>query len=374
MQFCWKTFHRTLFQIATCCLLLSSAIVRAETIGLSLPLGGPSAPLAKQFLQGAELAIETLGGDHELFVVDDGCVVDIGQLAAEDLAAKGIAIATGYLCNETATIAANRFRNTGVPVLVAGARSIRLIKDRDREDWNLWRFSPGDDFPATAAANALSDRWKDVPYAIVDDGTIYGRTFSDNFRARMEQAGTPPQFFDNFRSAQSTQAGLIRRLQRSGVRAVFVAAATAEDVLIIANNAATMEVPLEIASSEPLGVLPYLEGAAEVPPGLLVMMQPSGQSIESAASLLNLLDARNITPEPGVFTGYATLEIVIAAVADNPDRTTENLAKLQFETVLGPVKFDETGKNTVNRFVLHRWNGSEVIPLTGQQPIEPDTQ
>ncbi len=374
MQFCWKTFHRTLIQITFGCLALAGGLARADTIGLSLPLGGPSSPLAERFLQGAELAMETLGGRHDLFVVDDGCVIEIGQLAAEDLAAKGIAIATGYLCNEPATVAANKFRGTGVPVLVAGARSIRLIKDRDREDWNLWRYAPGDDYPAIAAASSLSQHWKDIPYAIVDDGTIYGRTFSDNFRALMEEAGTPPQFSDNFRSAQSTQAGLIRRLQRSGVRAVFIAAAAAEDVVIIAKNAEKMEVLLNIASSEPLNVLPFLEGAAEVPPGLLVVTQSVGQSIESANSLMNLLEARDIPPDEMIFIGYATLEIAIAALGDNQENTTSNLKNLRFETVLGPVKFDDNGKNIVNRFALHQWNGTALVPIGIAKTPEPDTQ
>ncbi len=348
---------------------------RAATIGLSLPLGGELSGLAAGFLKGAELAMETIGRDlgHELFVVDDGCQAGIGGLAADDLAERGIAIATGYLCNAPATVAAGKFRASGIPLLIAGARSVRLIKDRDREEWNLWRYSPGDDDLVIAAAAALSKRWINTPYAIVDDGTIYGRNLSDLFRLLMEEAGTPPQFVDNFRAALSTQAGLIRRLQGAGVKAVFVAAAASQDVLTIARNLKDFNVPLELAGGENLDILPWLQDAPEVPPGLLMMMPPPAISLESAASLINLLDARGIEPDAIVLEGFAALEIALAALGENPARTTQNLQEMEFETVLGKVAFDAQGKNTVNRFALHVWNGQELVDVEAGVNA-PDTQ
>ena len=334
--------------------------VQAETIGLSLPLGGDASELSKRFLVGANLAFEKYGKGHELFIVDDGCDPDIGQLAVDDMAARNVAIATGFLCNEVAIIAANRFQQSQIPLLISGARSIRLIKDREREGWNLWRIAPGDDYQAIAAADFLAKNWQSVPYALVDDGTIYGRSLTDTMRILLDEAGVSPQFSDSFRSAQSTQAGLLRRLQRSGVNAAFVAATETEDLITIAKNLKEFEIPLNIIVTEALSPLPYLEEARDVSKGIMVLMGKPLSANETRDELNILLEKRGIEPDPQIYAGYATIQIAVSTLGNNTRETTQNLLNNTFQTVLGRVDFDENGKNTTNPYRIHVWNGETL--------------
>ena len=217
----------------------------AQTIGISLPLGGDYARLSGYFLDGAKLALEQSGRaqDIKLVVADDGCDEEIGKLAIDDLKARSPAIITGFFCNAPVRLAAEAFKPLGTPILVAGARSPRLLKDKNKEEWNLWRIAADDDAGPRAAAAAISSLWRDRAFALVDDGTIYGRTYVDRMRVVLDELGTPAQFLDTFRAAQSSQAGLLRRLQRSGVNAAFVASASADDLLVIAKNLKSLEIP-----------------------------------------------------------------------------------------------------------------------------------
>ncbi len=335
--------------------VLPAGLAHAATIGVSIPLSGDAAELGQKFRIGAKLAMEKYGSGHELFIADDGCDADLAAVAADDLEANNSAIVVGMICNASAKAVASKFAGTAVPSIVAGARSIRLIKDREREEWNLWRLSPGDDYPVEVAANSIADQWSGTPYAIVDDGTIYGRSFTDTIRLQMDEAGLKPQFSDTFRAAQSTQAGLLRRLQRSGVSAAFIASASVEDLFTIARNMQDFDINLQIMTTEALAVLPYLEEARRVPSGVQVIMAPMPYHEELELQLAELETAT----DRQIYLGYAAIQVALQAMsADDP---TPALTSETFETVLGEVTFGDNGSSSYNPYQTHIWDGEALI-------------
>ena len=340
---------------------------QADVIGVSIPLSGDFSQLGREFRTGANIAMERYGESHSLFIVDDGCDPDLANLAIEDLKAQDPSILTGFLCNEVAISAANQFRLPGTPLLIAGARSIRLIKDRYREEWNLWRMSPGDDYAYIAAAKEIEKRWRAKAYAVVDDGTIFGRAYTDGLRLVLNEAGLEPQLSDNFRAAQSTQAGLLRRMQRTGVDAVFVAAATSEDLFTIARNNSDLNVNLEFIMSEQISVLPYLEDADRVPAGLMVM-KPVLPISQERKELDRLLQERDIIVTPQIYAGYAAIQVAIKAIEQGRDQATARLQNAEFQTITGLVNFGADGANITNPYKLHIWDGTRLVLPSIESP------
>ena len=336
-----------------------------QVIGLSLPLSGNASLLANQFLSGAQLALRDSGRSQtvKLLTVDDGCDGELAELAAQDLLAANVALATGFLCNDAVPAAAQAFKDTGVPVLIAGARSSQLFKDAQKEGWNLFRIAPDDKKMAEAAFKSLSQRWSGVPWAVIDDGTVYGRTLADDFRVRMEEAGQPPVFADNFRPAQSTQAGLVRRLQKAGVSAAFVAG-DADDVAILWSNVKDFDSKVEIAGGESLEALQWSPAAGQVRDGLLAIMEPPQEMRPEARALLPKLVEAGLPPDPYVYLGYATLQVALAALSDTPAATAAALKGGTFQTVRGQVKFDPAGQNIDNAYALHVWQGGRFVELS----------
>lgn len=349
------TLYRKYSQIFTFILAIfasSGFEAKADTIAISVPRSGDFAEIGRQFEIGATLAMEKLGEGHALFVADDGCDLDQSMLAAQDIKSIKPAIVTGILCNTTAVNIADELREDKIPLLVAGARSIRLIKDRDREEWNLWRMSPGDDASADAIATYIANNLKDTAFALVDDGTIYGRSLTDAIRLRLNDTGMKPQFADSFRAAQSTQSGMLRRLQRSGVEFAFVISATHEDLMTVAKDHKSLDIQNKLVLSEQLASLPYLEEAGLVNEGIMIVMQPR---YEENAALTTLLEERNIKPSKAIYEGYAAIEVAISALAESVEATGQNLANNRFDSVLGPVQFDKQGKNIHNPYKLFIW-------------------
>ena len=355
--------------LALACLAQSALAQTARMrIGLSLPLSGFAAPLAKQFLAGAQLAIDQLGaGNFEIVTADDACSSEIAALAAEDLQTAGVSLVTGLLCNEAVPPMAELFRQSGIPLVIAGARSTQLIKDGKKQDWNIWRICADDDEPASAAFKTLSQRWQNTPFAILDDGTAYGRTVADGFRARMEEAGLKPQYVDTFRPAQSTQASIARRLQRSGVSAAFITG-DAEDIAMVWKNLKQLGSTIELAGGDSLGVLPWTQNAQLLPDGLLAIFEPDAGSQRSAFGLNATLASYKIEPETYLYYGFAAMQLALAALRPTPAETSTTLASTNFETVLGLVAFGQGRQNSQHRHALHVWkNGGFALLLEDDQ-------
>jgi branched-chain amino acid transport system substrate-binding protein len=334
-------------------------------IGLSLPLTGNAAKPGAHFLTGARIAAELHNGDVaenggpavELAIADDGCDADLAQLAADEIAAVDPAIITGFLCNDVARLFAERFKDEAIPILVAGARSAQLPKDAAREGWNLWKISPEDGDSAEYAAEILSQRWAGLPFALVDDGTVLGRTQVDTFREAMAEKGLEPQFTDNFRPGQSTQARLVRRLANAGTRNVFVGG-SAEDIAMIARNASELNIPLVTVGGETLSILPYLTEEDQAPAGLLAILYNEGP-MPGASMLRQVLAEREIVEEDNMLEGFAAMQVAMAVAAATPADTTANLRSGTFDTATGVVTFKPDRTNAISPYGLFRWDGQQ---------------
>lgn len=337
----------------------------AARIGLSLPLTGNAAKPGAHFLTGARIAVElhndevtaTGGTPVELAIADDGCDAELARLAADEIAASNPALITGFLCNDVARLFAEQFKNTGIPIVVAGARSAQLPKDAEREGWNLWKISPEDGDSAEYAAEMLSQRWSGLPFALVDDGTVLGRTQVDTFREAMAEKGLEPQFTDNFRPGQSTQARLVRRLAKAGTRNVFVGG-SAEDIAMIARNAKELNIQLVVVGGETLSILPYLSEEDQAPAGLLAILYNEGP-MPGASILRRVLTEREIVEEDNMLEGFAAMQVAIAAAAATPAETTANLRSGTFDTATGIVTFNPDHTNAISPYGLFRWDGQQ---------------
>lgn len=337
---------------------------KAEMIALSLPISGEYSEIGRNFSVGAKLAMEAFGKGHELFIADDGCDPDLARLAAGDFQSQKPAVVTGILCNEVAVIHANVLREAKIPLLVAGARSVRLTKDRNREDWHLWQMAQSDIAHAEAIASHIVANMQDRAFALIDDGTIYGRTQTDAIRLKLDEAGMKPQFTDSFRAAQSTQSGLLRRLERSGVEVAVIAAATPEDLFTIARDRSRLGIKVDLIMSEQLAILPFLEEASAITGKLQVMMPSYPPQMEGTAALTAQLEAKALKKDISIYEGYATLQVVLSALNDKQSSISDALSSRRFETILGPVAFDRNGKNVENRYKLHEWQDGVLEPIS----------
>ncbi|WP_421925353.1 branched-chain amino acid ABC transporter substrate-binding protein [Neoaquamicrobium sediminum] len=345
--------------LLACALALAgSGYAAAERIGLAAPLEGPLALLGQQMRDGAEIAAR-LGG-HQLIAEDDACDAPGGERAARAFIEAEVQIAVGFLCSEALEAALPLLRNASIPVVTSGVRNNGITDRRTREDWLVWRAAPRADAELAAVADILVSRWRDELFAIVDDGTIYGRELAESLRLAAELAGLQPVFFDTFRPQSDNQVGLVARLRRAGATHIFVGGER-DDVAIIQRDAAGLDYDPTIAGGD------ALRAAGEIPlaTGTLMIGLPEWAEMLDEEAVERFTEA-GVIPEGYVVPSYVSVEIAAQAMAtaDAADRPIADvLSTGSFDTLIGTLSFDDKGDLSENLFQLLRYDGERFLPV-----------
>ena len=353
--------------------LATSSVMAADVIGLSLPLDGRLAPVVTRMEYGAQLAVQKLtrqGRDVQLVLVDDGCDVDKAPETARTLIDNNVEIVVGPLCFRTATAVAQQFKqgastNTPKAIIAANTRNRLLQRLREVDGLSLFSLSNAPDSESRAVVDLILPRFQGRPFAILDDGSVYGRALADDIRNLGEQAGLRAVVNSNFRPLQTTQIAMLRRLRKSGVEAVFVAAA-AEDVVTITNDIRTLKLDWMVATGERGQLLPYSVTADSNMSGMLMVRERNLANDEIKQQIGDLASVGATAPdeqelEDSLLWGHALVEI--GAEAARRDLT--DLSGETFETIIGPLTFDSVGRASPAPFILLQWQDGAFEVVQG---------
>ncbi|PBB32634.1 branched-chain amino acid ABC transporter substrate-binding protein [Mesorhizobium sp. WSM3868] len=341
-------------------LLWLGASVHAETlVGVAAPLSGPSAILGKQIEAGTALAADAEG--VAVRTVDDACTADGGAAAARQFVDAKVNIVVGFLCTEAIEAALPILKDANIPVVAIGVRTESLTDRRAKTGWPVYRLGPRGDDERNAVATILTRLWQNELFAIIDDGTIYGREIAETFRAAAEQAALKPVFVDTFRPQLDNQIGLIGRLKKAGATKVF-AGGDGDDIAIMGRDAASLNAGITFAGGEtlrtPPGDVPYAAGT-------LMIALPEWSEVADP-KVVQAFGERKIVTDGYTLPAYAAVEIAKAAAVD-AESSGRPLAKTltghDFATAIGTVRFDEKGDLSQNPFRAFRFDGSHFVPL-----------
>lgn len=346
--------------VAATVLATSPDAVLAQSVGIVAPLSGTVAPLGEQLRQGAEVAAAERGiATSNLHVADDACTTEGGEAAARDMVAAGVSVVVGFLCTEALEAAMPILKEAAIPVITPGVRTDSLTDRRDRTGWPVYRAAPRADGEQKAVSEILVPRWRDQLFALVDDGTIYGRELVESFRLAAETAGLKAVFIDTYRPQMDNQIGLVARLRRAGATHVLVGG-DRTDVAVMGRDAAELDYELVIAAGENLRAAPDDIPLAE---GTLMIGLTEPAEIASPGALAAFA-RREIIPEGYILPAYAALEIAATALAEaraGGANIADVLSGTAFETALGTIDFDGKGDLSENPYRLFRYDGSTFV-------------
>jgi branched-chain amino acid transport system substrate-binding protein len=336
----------------------------AETmrIGVAAPLSGPSQILGEQIRNGAlGAAAETAA---QLEIADDACTSEGGSNAARQFITAKVRLVVGFLCTEALEAALPILTEANIPVITVGVRTDSLTDRRDKTGWPIFRLAPRADAEREATGRLLTRVWSGELFAVVDDGTIYGRELAESFRATAEQIGLKPVFNDTFRPQLDNQIGLVGRLRKAGATHVFVGG-DRDDIAIMARDARQIGADMIFAGGE---TLRSDEGSVPLAAGTLMIGLPEWQETADAA-VVAALNAKGTVPEGYVLPAYAAVQIAAAGIGEattSGKPLQEVLAGRDFPTVIGVVRFTDKGDLTQNPYRVYRFDGSRFVQMDVQ--------
>ncbi len=352
--------------VAALLLVISASLISTvasfadePVVGIVIPLSGPNSRLGEQMGIGAEKALEQTG--VQTILSDDACSAEGGEKTARQLVSAGVSLVVGYLCTASIEHALPVLSEAGIPVITPGVRTDSITDRRSRTGWLVYRLAPRADAERKAIAEILIKKWSDKFFAIVDDGTIYGRELAESFRLSVEQAGLKPVFTDTYRPQFDNQIGLAGRLKSAGATHVFVGG-NRDDVAILARDADVIEYPLVIAAGETLRAA---KGEVDLAPGTLMIGLPEASDI-ATTSVLQSFQSDGVVAEGYVLGGFVAAEIATKAIKlaqQSQHSLTDILAREPFETSVGDIRFNKSGDRADNPYRLFRYNGDTFVEV-----------
>ncbi len=342
-----------------------STAAAGQTVGVLTSLSGKNALLGKQLELGVRLAadrhpVKTNAANIALEVRDSACKAGSAKLAAQDLLQHGVKIVIGPLCTEALYAALEVLSPKGVAIIAPYIRASKLDEGRKSNNWQAFTLAGPANEEAENISRILLQRWQGRPYAIVDDGGIYGRGLADDFRAMAELSGQKPVAVASFRPLQSNQIAMLRQLARSNIEALFVGG-DADDIAQIARDAEKLGLDIEIVGGESLIMLPFVDDPSSVPSGILAILQLEPDLLPGASDLTTNLKLEGISGGGALVPGYGLFEIAAEALSFNNSK----LEGHTFDTILGPVTFGMDGRAGAFTYRLHVWKDQQIKPLGG---------
>lgn len=340
----------------------AAAPADAQTIGIVAPVTESVELLGNQLRTGAEIAAaERRISPANLRFADDSCSAEGGRQSAEAMVAGGVRIVIGFICTEAIEAALPLLKQAGIPVITPGVRTNSLTDQRQKTGWPVYRMAPRADGEREAVSDILVSDWQDKLFALVDDGTIYGRELVESFRLSAELAGLQPIFVDTYRPQLDNQIGLVARLRRAGASHVLVGGDRV-DVAIMGRDATDLGFDLTIAAGETLRSAP-----GDVPLALGTLMVGLPEPADDASdAVLNAFREREIVPEGYTIPSYAAFEVAVEALirAETSGRALVDVLNTDtFETAMGPVKFNDKGDLTQTPYRLFRYDGTKFVAV-----------
>jgi branched-chain amino acid transport system substrate-binding protein len=322
------------------------------TIGISAPLTGYFSILGEQIEAGARYGVDS-AQNVGLTVLDDECGAEGGARTANRLVEAKVSFAIGYPCIEALDAAMPVLAKARIPLIVVGVRAEGLKQEND-DDWLFLRLASRTADEATAAADYLKRAWRTVNFAIIDDGTLYGRQLAEAVRFILEEASLKPVFADTYRPQLENQFGLVRRLKRAGATAAFIGG-DAFDAAVISANANDIDVPLTLAGGNAL-IAPPSDG--RLADGTIVTALPEWITLEAAAKLAAKIEPG--TASDGYFVpAHAAAEIALTILG--MDEISDPTGTV-FNTAMGPITFDANGDLTRNLFGVFVIRDGKPVP------------
>jgi branched-chain amino acid transport system substrate-binding protein len=340
-------------------------------IGVAGPMTGPTAWFGEQYQRAADLAVKNINGKGgilgqsiELISGDDFCDPDQAVALARKLVSDGVVFIVGHFCSHSSIGAAKVYEKAGILQIAPGSASAKLT-DEGRP--NVFRVCGRDDRQGAMVADYLAGHWADKEIAILDDGTTWGAGVANSVRRGLREHGMRVTLDETFTRGKAEYSELVAKMQTAGVDVFFVGGLHPETGLIF-RQARERGYDLQLVSSSssatedfPMIAGPGLEGTAMV-------AAADVRDTPEAAGVVAQFRAQGYEPLGYTLFAYAAVQVWAQAVAPagslDLDAVTKVMHSRHFDTVLGPIDFDDKGDLRVQNPVMYVWHADGThVPL-----------
>ena len=362
-------------RVVVVALVIAAAVLggpaRADVlIGMAGSLTGPYAWVGEQIERGAALAVAdlnsaggVLGQQVELITADDFCDPEQAVAAAKKLVSEGVIFVVGHMCSGASIPASEVYEAAGV-LMMSPYSSNPVLTELGRA--NVFRLLQRDDVVGSVIGNYLADHWPDQNIAILHDDTTFGRGLAELTKKQLNRRGLSEAVYRSYVPGQPDYGKEIADLQAAEVVVAFVGGYHTE-IALMARTARDRGYPLQLIAglgltSEDFGLI-----AGSAAEGVLFLDIADPRERAEAAPAVERFRASGFEPQGYTLYAYGAVQVwaeaVEAAGSLDPEAVIAALREQQFDTVVGPIDFDDKGDLAVQNLVWYVWRGGTYVPL-----------
>jgi branched-chain amino acid transport system substrate-binding protein len=357
-------------------LLAASALValtaggaQAEiVIATAGPMTGQYAIFGDQMKRGAEMAVKdlnaaggVLGEELVLKVGDDACDPKQAVAVANQMVNEGVVFVAGHFCSGSSIPASAVYNEEGILQISPASTNPQLTEQGFD---NVFRVCGRDDAQGIFAADYVVDNNVGSKIAVIHDKTPYGKGLADEFKKQLNARGVTETMYEAITAGDKDFTALITKMKNAGVDLIYLGGYHTEAGLI-ARQAKEQGIDATMMSGDALVTDEYWAITGDTGQGTLMTFSPDPRKNEAAAPVVAAFEAEGYDPEGYTLYTYAAIQAWAQAVdkagATDIDAVVEQLHGNQFETVLGPVAFDDKGDVEGAAYVMYEWDNGQYV-------------
>ena len=351
-------------------------------IGSASPLTGPQAHIGVDIKNGVQLAIDDLnakgveiGGKKvkfELLAEDDEANPTKATTVAQKLVDAKVAAVVGHF-NSGASIPASKiYSDAGIPQISPGSTNPKYTQQGFK---TTFRVVANDDQQGPTMAHFAIEKLKAKNVAVIDDSTAYGQGLADAFEATMKAAGAKIVAHEHttdkdtdFTAILTTikghkpdlimfggidpQAGpMVKQTAQLGIKAKFIGG----DGIQTPNF-------IKLAGEASEGVMASI-------PGLPKDQMPGGKEFMTRFKAKFNAEVELFAPM-GYDAVFVFVEAMKRAGSTDPAKFLPEIAKTNYQGVIGPIAFDDKGDLKNGPITIYVVKGGTWVPLETVIPGE----
>jgi branched-chain amino acid transport system substrate-binding protein len=339
-------------------------------IGVAGPMTGKNAWFGEQMERGAALAVAdlnaaggVLGQQVELVTVDDFCDPEQAVAAAKKLVSDGVIFVVGHYCSGASIPASEIYEAAGV-LMISPTSSNPVLTELGRA--NVFRVQPRDDTVGVVAGNYLADHWSGKKIAILHDNTTFGKGVAELTKKQLNRRGLTETIYQAYVPGQNNYGAEIVALQAADIAVAFIGGYHTE-IGLMARAAHDRGYPVQLLAGLTLATEEFGLIGGPGAEGTLFIDNPDARQNAEAAPVVERFRASGFEPEGSTLNDYGAVQVWAQAAEKAGSlelpAMIASLRSHEFDTVLGPIGFDEKGDVTLQSPVLYVWHadGSHML-------------
>lgn len=364
-----KTKLALLATAATMAFGLTAAQAQIQ-IGTAGPMTGQYASFGAQMRAGAERAVAdlnaaggVLGEQLELFTGDDACDPRQAVSVANDAVNDGVIFMAGHFCSGSSIPASEVYTEEGILQISPASTNPALTDDGGP---NVFRVAGRDDQQGLIAAQYIEEMYPDANLAIVHDRTAYGQGLADATREALNASGYLEALYEAYTPGESDYSALVTLLNDNAIDVVYVGGYHTEAGLMV-RQMREQGMDTQLISGDALVTDEFWSITGDAGEGTLMTFGPDPRNFEAAADVVEAFRADGFEPEGYTLYTYAAIQVFAQAAeiagTTDLDAVIEALHGNEFDTVIGPISFDEQGDILQPAYVWYEWSGGNYAEL-----------